>query len=145
MNISVKTCRKSIKNFFILFICFTNHGINIIASAPGYESSGHWLEFTVGKLSILPDDLKAIEEEAFADSDMQAVIIPDGCQSIGSGAFRNCEDMSLAIIPASVTSIADDAFENSAYYHESTSSSNDSDSDIFDSWDSSDTDWGSDW
>ena len=43
---------------------------------------------------------------------MQAVIIPDGCQSIGAGAFRNCEDMSLAIIPASVTSIADDAFEN---------------------------------
>ena len=40
---------------------------------------------------------------------------------------------------------ADDAFENSDYYRESTSSSNDSDSDIFDSWDSFDTDWSSDW
>ena len=89
-----------------------HYGINIIASAPGYESGVRWLEFTVGKLSILPDDLKAIEDEAFANSDMQAVIIPDGCQSIGAGAFRDCEDMSLAIIPASVTSIADDAFEN---------------------------------
>ena len=33
-------------------------------------------------------------------------------------------------------------FEDSSYYHES---SNDSSSDVFDSWDSSDTDWDSDW
>lgn len=33
-------------------------------------------------------------------------------------------------------------FEDSGYYHES---SNDSSSDVFDSWDSSDTDWSSDW
>ena len=36
------------------------------------------------------------------------------------------------------------AFENSSYYSESSSSS-DSDSSVFDSWDSSDTDWSSDW
>ena len=41
---------------------------------------------------------------------------------------------------------AGDAFERSSYYHESSSDSDsDSDSDIFDSWDSSDTDWSSDW
>ena len=37
-----------------------------------------------------------------------------------------------------------DAFENSDYYVEP-SSDDDDDSSIFDSWDSSDTDWDSDW
>ena len=38
---------------------------------------------------------------------------------------------------------AEDAFESSGYYVEP--SSDDEDSDIFDSWDSGDTDWDSDW
>lgn len=40
----------------------------------------------------------------------------------------------------------DEAFENSDYYVEpSEDSDSDSDSSVFDSWDSSDTDWSSDW
>lgn len=38
-----------------------------------------------------------------------------------------------------------DAFEYSNYYVEPGSNDSDSDSDVFDSWDSSDTDWDSDW
>ena len=40
-----------------------------------------------------------------------------------------------------------EAFENSGYYVEPQSYTSDSDDDssIFDSWDSSDTDWSSDW
>ena len=41
----------------------------------------------------------------------QAVIIPDGCTSIGSRAFADCKNLLYVRIPASVTYIAGDAFE----------------------------------
>ncbi len=59
----------------------------------------------------LPADLKIIEEEAFAGATFEAVIIPDGCTSIGSRAFADCPNLVYVRIPASVTSIAEDAFE----------------------------------
>jgi len=59
----------------------------------------------------LPGNLLNIEEEAFAGLSVLAVIIPDGCTSIDSLAFANCEDLLYVRIPASVTWIAEDAFD----------------------------------
>ncbi len=39
--------------------------------------------------------------------------IPDGCERIGNKAFAQCAALEMAEIPASVTSIADDAFAGS--------------------------------
>ena len=61
----------------------------------------------------LPDDLETIESEAFAGANCEAVLVPDGCTTIGSKAFANCEDLFYVLIPESVTNIAEDAFEGS--------------------------------
>lgn len=42
--------------------------------------------------------------------DVKSVIIDEGVTSIGSWAFRNCENLTSVIIPESVTSIGDEAF-----------------------------------
>ena len=61
----------------------------------------------------LPSELTGIEDEAFFGSACEAVIIPDGCESIGSKAFANCPGLLYVRIPASVTHIDGDAFVNS--------------------------------
>ncbi len=58
----------------------------------------------------LPADLKTIEEEAFAGAAFEAVLLPDGCTAIGSRAFADCPNLVYVRIPASVVSIAEDAF-----------------------------------
>ena len=44
------------------------------------------------------------------NNNAQAVIIPDGCASIGSKAFAGCKDLHRVYVHASVEKIADDAF-----------------------------------
>ena len=68
---------------------------------------------SLSELSMLslPADLKTIETEAFANLACQAVIIPDGCTTIGEKAFANNNNLLYVHVPATVTSIADDAFE----------------------------------
>ena len=62
----------------------------------------------------LPSDLLRIESEAFSGLSCEAVIIPEGCTSIGSKAFANCSRMVYVYVPETVTSIAADAFEGSS-------------------------------
>ncbi len=59
----------------------------------------------------LPAMLIQIEEEAFAGGRFQAVYLGNSVQSIGSGAFKDCKELIFVRIPASVTEIADDAFQ----------------------------------
>ena len=59
----------------------------------------------------LPAGLITIEEEAFSGLPCEAVIIPDGCTSIGPRAFADCASLVYAEIPSSVISIAEDAFD----------------------------------
>ena len=60
----------------------------------------------------LPKELTKIPDEAFSHIAVEAVIIPDGCTSIGSRSFAYCEKLIYIYIPASVDpeSIPDDAF-----------------------------------
>ena len=62
-------------------------------------------------LLILPAGLKRIEDQAFYGvHDIAKVIVPEGTESIGSEAFA-WSSLREITLPASVTFIADDAFE----------------------------------
>ena len=61
---------------------------------------------------ILPANLKRIEEYAFADCYAASVCLPEGLESIGSGAFSYCWNLKRINIPDSVTEIASDAFQH---------------------------------
>ena len=58
----------------------------------------------------LPARLKVIEAEAFTGLACEAIVIPEGCTNIGSRAFAGCANLVYVRIPASVSSIAEDAF-----------------------------------
>ena len=59
----------------------------------------------------LPAFLKEIGEEAVAGCSEESVIVPDGCETIGARAFADSANLRTITIPASVTSIAADAFD----------------------------------
>ncbi len=67
----------------------------------------------LNKLSVLnlPTSIKTIEDEAFTNLTCQAVIIPDGCTTIGKKAFSGCKNLLYIRIPASVKDYPDNAFE----------------------------------
>ncbi len=62
-------------------------------------------------LTVLPEALREIGQEAFAGAPFQVVVIPEGCVSIGSGAFANCGKLRQISIPNTVTYIAEDSFD----------------------------------
>ena len=64
-----------------------------------------------GSLLILPLSVKVIEAEAFAgDSSLDEVRLPYGVETIGPRAFAG-SSLRAIHLPASLTSIADDAFD----------------------------------
>ena len=69
----------------------------------------------VSTQSILcvPAMLKTIGDEAFMGAAAQQITLPAGARSIGSKAFADCGNLLIAVIPASVISIAGDAFDGS--------------------------------
>ncbi len=66
----------------------------------------------LNELSVLylPDALETIEAEALSNLDCEAIIIPEGCTTIGEMAFSNCKNLLYVNIPTTVTSIGYDAF-----------------------------------
>ena len=61
----------------------------------------------------LPSAVKEIEEEAFAGISASVVKIPDGLTTIGQKAFANLPNLREIYIPASVTQIEENVFQNS--------------------------------
>jgi len=59
---------------------------------------------------LLPNNTQIIANEAFSGTPVQQVIVNDGCQVIGSGAFAHCTDLVRIVLPESVLEIAEDAF-----------------------------------
>ena len=47
----------------------------------------------------LPADLTRIDEDAFAGTAARVVYVPDGCEAIGSRAFRGCGELKSIRIP----------------------------------------------
>jgi len=62
---------------------------------------------------VLPAGLKRLESQALSGTAATCFVIPYGCTSIGAKVFASSSDMSSVFIPASVTSIASDAFSGS--------------------------------
>lgn len=58
-----------------------------------------------GKMNIfrLPSALRTIEAEALAGVSADAVIVPDGCTVIETGAFANCPNLLYISVPSGVT------------------------------------------
>ena len=63
----------------------------------------------------LPDDLTTIEEEAFAGTDIERVIIPASVTEIGSRAFADCESLHYIVFEGDSITIAEDAFDGCRY------------------------------
>ncbi len=62
----------------------------------------------------LPGALSEIEEEAFAGITAEALVIPDGAVSIGRRAFADNSVLKQVVLPASLTTISNDAFGDAA-------------------------------
>jgi len=61
----------------------------------------------------LPEGVQEIEANAFEGVGCEAVIVPEGCETIGSRAFSDCENLIYVQLPGSLLSVAEDAFEGS--------------------------------
>ena len=62
---------------------------------------------------ILPKSTTAIKASAFQGLTVKAIGIPYGCESIGANAFQDCKNLTVIVIPSSVTAeIPDSAFAN---------------------------------
>ena len=94
----------------------------ILAAGPGTATITVTERYTGKKASFnvaveerialkLPYGLMDIQAEAFAGTAAREVVIRDGCRQIGPLAFAGSPNLIRIDIPASVTNIADDAFE----------------------------------
>lgn len=53
-----------------------------------------------------------IKDEAFANTDAKSIVIPEGIEHIGYGAFKNCPQLESVILPSSVKTLGEASFEN---------------------------------
>lgn len=65
-----------------------------------------------GSLRI-PAALTEIQDEAFCGTAFGTISLEEGVQTIGARAFADCPELSIVRLPASVTEIAADAFDES--------------------------------
>ncbi len=85
------------------------------AAVAGYDFSGQNRSVTFiscGRKADLPDDLTAVEDQAFCGALIETAVFPGTVDSIGARAFADCRNLHLVYIPASLTDIAEDAFAN---------------------------------
>ena len=85
----------------------------ITATASSGVSAGCTITVHAVQKLILPALIQSIEEEAFAGTAAEIVILPEGCASIGARAFADSAALTSVYMPDSVTDIADNAFTGS--------------------------------
>ncbi len=61
---------------------------------------------------VLPDNVVSIEKEAFMDSLVMSVVLPEGIVRIGDRAFKGCKDLIKINIPSNVMILGDEVFED---------------------------------
>ncbi len=77
----------------------------------GYKNLGLTPVTEALSFAVLPSNLKAIGDEAFANADFEAIIIPEGCTTIGDHAFYENRHLLYVKLPGSISEISDDAFD----------------------------------
>ena len=55
----------------------------------------------------LPEDITVIEANAFEGAAMTVMSIPDGCESIGDSAFKDCQSLTRIRVPSACALGAD--------------------------------------
>ena len=60
----------------------------------------------------LPSSLKEIGDNAFSNSKITTIIIPEGVTKIGSYCFYNCSELTNITLPSTLNEIGDGAFSN---------------------------------
>ena len=85
-------------------LCMT---LVLISHIPVYAESE-------GYTYIFPTELITIEEEAFANTPVETVILPEGFHSLEDSAFENALHLTDIYIPPSTEYIADTAFPENA-------------------------------
>lgn len=63
------------------------------------------------KSAIIPDTVRNIERGAFSNSGLTNIIISGGVTNIANEAFRSCTNLQVVVIPDSVVSVGDFAFD----------------------------------
>ena len=63
----------------------------------------------------IPEDITEIGEFAFARSNLESIVIPDGVTKIGYGAFYHCDNLKEVQIPDSVIEISEYAFSKTPF------------------------------
>lgn len=84
------------------------------ASVVGYDPESLAYDVAIPEKLWISDaafDIVAIEEGAFADSEISDVVLPESLLSIGEGAFKNCRFLQNITIPEKVTRIERSTFE----------------------------------
>ncbi len=59
---------------------------------------------------ILPESVISIEKEAFMDSEVMSVVLPEGILRIGDRAFKGCKNLIKVNIPSKVMILGEEAF-----------------------------------
>ena len=64
-----------------------------------YGSANEIQFLPILKMTILPEKLSSIDDEAFANTDVEYVIVPPSCRYIGQKAFSSCSKLFYIEIP----------------------------------------------
>ena len=79
-----------------------------IAEAQIHASVAECLPKTIKRVTVTGGD--GISDDAFRDSDVQSVTLPEGLTYVGNFAFCGCTALTDVVLPASVQSIGEGAF-----------------------------------
>ena len=96
--------------------CYNAESISIPASVTSIgEKAFYYCGQSTHPTVTIADDsnLETIGNSAFENCPMASFAIPDGVKTIGASAFRSCSGLTSMNIPASVTSIGENAFQYS--------------------------------
>lgn len=66
----------------------------------------------------IPSDVTDIGKFSFARTGLKKIVIPEGVENIGLGAFYHCEDLTDVVIPDSVKNIECNAFEKTSWIND---------------------------